>query len=41
MGNPTGVTEGLVEDPVLVGVTGVAGGHGWLFVLRRQAGTRS
>lgn len=32
---------GLDEEPVLVGVTGIAGGHGWLVVLRRQAGTRS
>lgn len=41
MGTPMGVIEDLVEEPVLVGVTGVARGHGWLFVLRCQAGTRS
>lgn len=35
------VVWGLDEDPVLVGITGVAGGHDWLFVLGCQAGTRS
>lgn len=33
--------RGLDEEPVLVGVIGIAGVHGWLFVLGRQAGTRS
>lgn len=41
VGTPTGMIWGLDEEPVLVGVTGIAGGHGWLFVLGRQAGTRS
>lgn len=38
---PWGTLRGLDEQPVLVGVTGIAGGHGGLFVHRRQAGTRS
>lgn len=35
------MVRGLDEEPVLVGVTGIAGGHGWLIVLGCQAGTRS
>ena len=41
MGTPTGATQGLNEEPVLVGITGVAGAHDWLFVFGCQAGTRS
>lgn len=41
VGTPTGVLCGLDEEPLLAGVAGIAGGHGGLFVLGRQAGTRS
>lgn len=41
VGTPTGVLCGLDEEPLLAGVAGIAGGHDGLFVLGRQAGTRS
>lgn len=41
VGPALGMTPGLDKQPELVGVTGITGGHGWLFVLGCQAGTRS
>lgn len=41
VGYVLGMTPHLDEQPELVGVAGITGGHGWLFVLGCQAGTRS
>lgn len=41
VGPALGMTPGLDKQPELIGVTGITGGHGWLFVLGCQAGTRS
>lgn len=38
VGYTVGTTLGLDKQPELAGVTGVTGGHGWLFVLGYQAG---
>lgn len=41
VGPALGMTLGLDKQPELVGVTGIARGHSWLFVLGCKAGTGS